>query len=368
MTAKLRRHRWFVLTVILPVLLTAVYYGLIASDQYVSESRFVIKAPAQKPAQVSTLANLIQTTGLSAGQEQASELMDYIGSRSALADLDRMGSVEAMFARPGADVLSRYPAPWHAAARENLYRYYRQKVEVGRDHDSGLVVLRVTAFAAHDAQALNARLLALSERLVNDLNARAGQRAIAEAQTRVREAEARAARARSAMAAFRDASRVIAPGKQAEGILGVSNALVSERAALTAQVDLMERVTPANPSLPSMRSRLAALSREIAAQDGRAVGGQGALSGKLAPYEGLLSEQEFAAQMLTAAHAALEQARTEAAKQQFYLERVVDPSLPDLPELPHRLRIVLSVLGAAVCLYLVGWMFIVGILEHSPED
>ena len=38
--------------------------------------------------------------------------------------------------------------------------------------------------------------------------------------------------------------------------------------------------------------------------------------------------------MLTAANTALEQARTEAEKQQFYIERVVEPNLPDLPLLP----------------------------------
>jgi capsular polysaccharide transport system permease protein len=63
----------------------------------------------------------------------------------------------------------------------------------------------------------------------------------------------------------------------------------------------------------------------------------------------------------------LEQARVEAQKQQFYLERVVDPNLPDSPVLPNRLRNILVVFGASLCLYFIGWMLVVGILEHSPE-
>ena len=45
---RLYRRRWFFLFVALPTLLAVLYYGLIASDVYVSQSRFVIKAPGQK--------------------------------------------------------------------------------------------------------------------------------------------------------------------------------------------------------------------------------------------------------------------------------------------------------------------------------
>ena len=80
-----------------------------------------------------------------------------------------------------------------------------------------------------------------------------------------------------------------------------------------------------------------------------------------------MAEQEFAQQTLTAASTAFEQARAEAQKQQFYLERVVDPNTPDTALLPNRLRDILIVFGASLCLYFIGWMLVVGILEHSPE-
>jgi capsular polysaccharide transport system permease protein len=72
--------------------------------------------------------------------------------------------------------------------------------------------------------------------------------------------------------------------------------------------------------------------------------------------------------MLTAASASLESARTDAQKQQFYLERVVEPNKPDDSTLPHRLRKILIVFGASLCLYFIGWMLVIGVLEHAPED
>ena len=364
----IRRHRWLMLFVVLPTALSILYYGLIASDQYVSQSRFIVKAPGQKNSQISTLASLIQTTGLSAGQEQTNEVMDYIRSRSALSDLQRQDNVKALFQTPVADRLARYPALWHEDRFENLYKYYTGRIETHLDHETGLAVLEVRAFTPQDAHRLNVGLLDLSEALVNRLNDRSRNKAIAEAEGRVRDAQARVRTARIALTQFRNSKDLIDPAKQAMGIFEVITNLTGQKAAMHAQLDMMQRATPGNPAIGSLRGRIAALQQEIDAQTQRVVGRDTAIASELGSYENLLLEQEFASQMLTMANASLEQARTEAAKQQFYLERVVEPNEPDLGLYPERLKSVLIIFGAAICLYFIGWMLIVGILEHSPED
>jgi capsular polysaccharide transport system permease protein len=105
----LKKRRWFLLMVALPTLLAALYYGLIASDVYVSESRFVIKSPDQKRSQMSTLANLVQTAGLSGGQEQTNEVLTYVRSRDALKALEQDVHIRDKFSSPQADFLSYFP-------------------------------------------------------------------------------------------------------------------------------------------------------------------------------------------------------------------------------------------------------------------
>lgn len=364
----LLRHRWIGLFVVLPTLLTAIYYGLIASPVYVSESSFVIKSPGQKAIPTMSLANLVQATGLSAGQEQTKEVLQYIRSRDALKDLERETDIRAKYSSRGADFLSRFPRPFRDPSFENLYRYFTSMVAADLDRESGLAVVQVQAFRPDDAVEVNAKLLDLSERLVNRLNQRAETRAIAEAQGRVFQAEERLRNARVALSAFRNQQDLIDPAKQATGVLEISNRLVTEQAALQAQLDQMRRVAPRHPAIPALESRIQAISRESGAQTGRVVGTPTAIASKLSAYEKLNVEQEFATQVLTAANMSLEQARTEAQKQQFYLERVVEPNKPDDSALPHRLKQILIVFGASLCLYFIGWMLIVGILEHAPED
>jgi capsular polysaccharide transport system permease protein len=361
------RNRWFILVVILPVLLASVYYGLIASDRYISESRFVIKSPGQRQPQLSTLANLIQTSGLSAGQEQANEVIEYLRSRDALAALDKRVAFQTRYHPAEADAFSRFPGAFSSGTFEDLYRYYQRVVSSSTEHETGVVVLSVWGFTPGDAQRVNEELLRLSEEMVNRLNDRAQSRGITEGERRVSLAEARVRKARLTLREYRNAEALLDPGKQAAGVLDVTNRLVAEQAGLRAQLEEMERVAPANPAIPTLRTRIDTLGNQIAQQSGRITGTAGGIASKLGQYENLLSEQEFAQQTLTAANASLEAARGEAQKQQFYLERVVEPNLPDEALLPHRLRQILTVAGVSLCLYLIGWMLVVGILEHSPD-
>ena len=128
-TARGARNPWLIATVVLPFLASALYFFLIASEQFVSESRFVIKAPNQRSGQISSFANLIQTTGLSAGQEQAEQVIDFVRSRSALQKLATQFPVKSAYGNDSVDFISRFPRAWEQDAFEDLYDYYRTKAE-----------------------------------------------------------------------------------------------------------------------------------------------------------------------------------------------------------------------------------------------
>lgn len=366
---KLARNPWFLVAVVLPVLLSAIYYIGVASHQYVSESRFAIKAPNQRAAQTTSFANLIQSTGLSSGQEQSNQVIDFVRSRSALGTLDDKLDLRDAYGRPSIDFLSRFPRFWEDPAFEDLFYYYRTKIEISRDTDTGLVVLRTIAFSPKEAAAINTVLLRQSEMLVNQLNENARTKAISEAEDRVVEAQARVNKALGAISDYRSQARLVEPLKEATGVVEIANRLIVERAMLEAQMSTVRQVTPDHPSIPVLREQIASLTREIERQNARLVGGgSNTISRKLPDYDALVLEQELASELMVLAQISLEQARTEALKQQFYIERVVEPNIPDLPEYPKPLKTVLTILGFALCLYFIFWMFVVGILEHAPED
>jgi len=363
----IRRHKLFCALVVVPVLMSIAYYGPIASDQYLSQASFLVKSPGQQGGQVSTLANLIQTTGLSRGQEETNAVLDYVRSRNALEDLQARIDVRAMFMSPAADRLARYPLPLSEDKFENLYDYYKKKVEVYLDTETGLAVIRVKAFSSSDAHTMASALLSLSEDLVNRLNERAHKQGIVEAERRVLEAEQRVRKSSTAMTMFRNKQSMIDPKLQVTGIQEIVTKMSAQKSDLQARLDRMTRAAPNSPNVDVLRSQIAALSREIDSQTLRMTGGETAISSKLGDYEYLALEQTFAARMLESANASLELARVSADKQQFYLQRVVEPNAPDMARYPRRLASIFVVIGVVLCLFFIGWMLLAGIIEHSPE-
>jgi capsular polysaccharide transport system permease protein len=364
----LHKNRWLFIFVVIPTIIAAIYYTFIASDRYSSESRFVIKNVSERPGQISTLASLIQTTGLSAGQEQTNEIIGYLRSRGALSDMSSAIDVKSAFGISKADPLSGFPQPFHTANFENLYDYYMNMVKVNVDTNTGLAVLTTQAFTPNGAREVNTELLRLSEVLVNRLNEKARSNSINEDEGQVRIAEDRVRKAGIALAKYRNKSNLLDPTVQASGVFQVATKLESERASLQAQLEIMRQVTPENPAIVTLQKQISALSAQILSQTGDAVGSNGAISSKLAEYQSLVLEQQFASQTLTAANTQLAQARAEAVQQQYYLERVSPPNLPDEANQPRRFMKVLTIAVILLCLYLIGWMLVVGILEHAPED
>ncbi len=362
------KNKWAFVFVGLPILVSALYYGLVASDQYVSESRFVVKSQSRQTPQLPSLTSILQSGGMTSGQEKTNEVVSFIKSRGALSFLEEKYKLRERYSSGNVDRFSRFPDIFRDSNFENLYRYYNGMVDAHVDTDSGLAVLTVKAFDANDAFRINALLLEASEGLVNRLNQSARSNAISEASKRLAVAEERLIAARLTLANYRNREGLLDPTRQATGVLEITNRLIAERTAIQTQLRLTQSAAPRNPAIPSMIKRIEALSVAIDAQTGRAVGTKDALSSKMAGYDKLTVEEQFATQMFATAEASLEQARAESQRQQFYIERVVEPNKPDVAQLPNALRRVIVVAAAAACLYLIGWMLLVGIIEHSPED
>ena len=76
-------------------------------------------------------------------------------------------------------------------------------------------------------------------------------------------------------------------------------------------------------------------------------------------------ESELANKQLASALASLEQARSEAGRKQAYVERIVEPDLPDAPIEPRRARGILATLALSLVAYGILRMLLAGVKEHA---
>jgi capsular polysaccharide transport system permease protein len=352
------------LTVIIPTLLAILYYGLIASDIYVSESHFVVRGPQRQGP--SGIGALLQgaTGGFSRSVEDSFSVTDFITSRDALRQLEDELHVKQAFGSDQVDRLSRFAGIDPDDSFEALHRYYREHVTVSADAAVPISVLTVRAFSSDTAFSVNERLLELSEQLVNALNERARQDMIRFAESVVHDAEARSRSAAIAVSDYRHRQRVFDPEKQSAVQLAQISSLQGDLSATKARLAQIRTLAKNNPQIPALERMVAATQSEIDAETERVAGGQASLANKAVEYEGLVLEQLLAERQLETALASLVQARDEAQRKQLYLERIVQPNRPDTAVEPRRLRSVV----ATLLLGLVAWgilsLLTAGMREH----
>lgn len=165
-------NRLFLFTVVIPTLLSIIYFGLIASDVYISESRFVVRSP-EKPT-VNGLGALLANSGFTRSQDDSYAVHDFILSRDALRKLENSFAVSKSYGSSSVDIFSRFGGLDWDTSFEALLRYYQKHVSVEADASS-ISTLTVDAFSSQDAYNINESLLEMSEALVNQLNVRGQQ-------------------------------------------------------------------------------------------------------------------------------------------------------------------------------------------------
>ncbi len=316
-------NRLLLLTVVVPTLTAIIYFGLIASDVYISEARFVVRSPERQVA--SPLGMLLKGTGFSRSEDDTYSVQDFIMSRDALKMLNDKLNLDTAFSDSKVDIFSRFAALDWDKSFEALYRYYQQKVTVQLDSTSSISTLTARAFTAEDAFRINEQLLEMGEALVNQLNERGRKDMIRFATDEVRDAEKNAKAADLSLSAYRNQKGVIDPERQ----------------------------------------QVQSLRQAIDAETNRVAGGDRSLANKAAAYQRLALEREFADKQLSSDLVSLEQARNEAMRKQLYLERIVQPSKPDVAIEPRRIRNIL----ATFVLGLIAWgiltMLLASVREHQ---
>lgn len=356
-------NRLFLLTVVVPTLLAAIYFGLVASDIYISESRFVVRSPQRQTP--TGLGAILQGAGFSRSQDDTYTVHDYIVSRDALRQLDEKLAVGKAFVGSQIDIFSRFAPLGLDNNFEALHRYYQKRVGIELDTLSSISTLRASAFTAEDAYRINEKLLELSEQLVNQLNARGREDMIRFAAAEVATAEKAAKAATLAVSAFRSQKAVFDPERQSALQLQLVSKLQDELIATKTQLAQIRALTRDNPQIPTLQKRQDTLQAEINAETAKVAGDGKSLSNKSAEYERLVLERAFADKQLGVAYASLEQARNDAQRKQLYLERIVQPSKPDVAVEPRRIRNIL----ATFVLGLVAWgiltMLLAGVREHQ---
>ena len=359
------KKRAFIMALVVPTVLAFIYFLAFASPMYVSHASFAVRSADASSSSGLDIASMFLRTSGSTGND-AYIINDYIQSIDLAQDIDRELELVKHYSSRNHDMISRL---WRNPTQDELVRYWRWAVVPQLNVDTGIISLEVKAYTPEMAQALTRAVLSRSEALVNAMNERAQNDAVALAREEVSRAEDRVRKAQSAMREFRDTHNLIDPKMTAEGLQSLVSGLEAEATTLRTQISEAKSYMKADaPLIKSLSQRLAAVEKQLSEEKLRVAGQnsvQGNLNALVADYEDLTIEAEFAQKQLVSAMTSLEQARIQQMAQSRYVVAYQQPTLPDESLYPRPFLFTLYVFAGMLLFLGIVSLIWASIREHA---
>lgn len=352
------------LAVLLPTLLSLLYFGLWASPMYIAEARFAVRG-AETSGGASGLAALLLPSGASVGAD-AHIVAEYIQSPDIMEAIDEELHIFSHFSSREYDIISRLAAD---ATRDERLSFWQWAVKPSLDPETGIIALSVKAYDPVTAQKLAEAVLARSEALVNAMSRRAQDDAIALAMSEVKTAEKRVSAAQEAMREFRNRSGMLDPASTAGGLQGIVSQLEGDAVKVRAEIaEASTYMSKDAPALVGLRARLKAVEKQLASEKLRLAGESArkdSLTTFAGEYEALQTESEFARQQLVSAMTSLETARVKAEAKSRYVVAFQIPALPDESLYPRPFLFTAYALAGSLVLAGLCSLIFAAVREHA---
>ena len=346
----------------MPTLFALVYYGLFATDMYVSEAKVAVRS-AKSGISSTGLTALLSSPVLSSGGQDSQVVMDYSTSLDIVDELIQRVDFVEHFSNSNVDILSRLDAD---ATRYDILDYYQKRVNIQRDVSSDVLTVEVRAFTPEMSQELARLIIELNENLVNDMSLRIEQDAVASAREEVDRAVTHLRKTAQDINQFQTANDSVSPRDESIALFGRVSAIESRLSETRAELsETLAYMRDDSADAVVLKNRIVALERQLQLEKGRVSGtGENDLGSLVENFQPLLLEQEIAQQGYAASLASFEAARMDAQRKKQYLITFVSPSLPDSSTEPRRLIKIITVMVYSFLAYLIFGLLWSALKDH----
>jgi capsular polysaccharide transport system permease protein len=321
---------------VVAAIFSAVYWLIIASDRYVSESHVIIQRTDLSGGQSVDFSTILSGAG---GVSRADQLLmrDYLLSKDMLKKLDASLNLKAHFSDPQHDIFSRM---WlKEPSFEQFYKYFVSRVSVELDDYAGVLVIKAEAYDPKIAHAIVAMLVSEGERYMNALAHHLAQDQVTFLEKQVAQNNERAIQARQSLLNYQNKKGLVSPQSTAENIVSLVARLEAQRTELETQRSVLQSYLVANhPNIVLLNQQIAAVAKQIAQEQGKLASPSGrTLNRTVEEYQRLEMDAAFTHDVYKTTLIALEKVKVEVARTIKKVSVLQSPTLPDYPLQPRRL-------------------------------
>lgn len=347
--------------VLLLCALVIVYFGVVATDRYATETQFVVKQSDSNDLALSGLASL---GSVAPTMRDAYIIEEFIQSRDMVMALDKALNLRAHYQSPDIDYFSRLEAD---ATTEEFVEYYRDRVEVRHDELSDIVYVEVQAFSPEFSLAMGRELLQVSEQFINGLGDKMVREQMAYAETEVTRAHNVLQDQQKNLLTFQDENRLYSPEQEGGAILQAVNSLqaqiITEQAKLK---NMLATIREDTPLIKAQRDLIRSLQQQLEEEKQKLASPDEESFNKVnVEYGEIELQAALAADLYKSSLAGLESVRSEAYRKLKHLLIVQSPSLAEESKYPRRIYNILTWVIVIVAVYLLTMLVTAIVREHS---
>lgn len=340
----------FVLLVILPFLASSVYYAFIASDQYVAEARFAVRAVS---GAVDSSDNSDSSGGgasalnMRSASQDAYVVTSFIHSTEILKRIGTKLDYRSMFTRQDADFLTRFRA---SQSDEEFLKYWNDHVTAYIDVTSGIITLKVRTFAPGDSVKLADAIIDESEKLINELSERARSDIVRSMKADVEKSGKAYGDTLIALNQFQNASGLLSPQTQAKNSGTLLTGLLAQKMEFETRLFVMRQSNAENsPTYQQLNLAKNSLDAQIDKMKSELTGPENAsLAKALLEYSRLDTDRMIAEKLYESSQKNYDAVLAEALRKTLYLAVFVKPVLPEESIFPRRVSTPLIILLALI--------------------
>ena len=328
--SRLLRRPMFLAVVLIPNLLSILYFGLIASPVYTSTAALIVLNPKQSGP---SLSSLLSGASGDSSEQGGYIIKEYLAFWDAFRKLAKPLDLDGNFRR--GDAVSRFGglATTFHTSDVALWRYLQRRVDVEIDQKSGIVSLDVSAYDPAYAERLARTLLGGAIQHMDQMNNQQERDYVKTALARKAGIESALRSDLAALARYRSETGTYDPKELYLSNLALMNSLAMKATELKSQREAIARATPNNPQADNLDTAAASVRGDIAT----AAKDFPAMARSSSRYEKLLVSRDNNITLLGQANMALQEAQASAEKNRYYLNVISSPSQPQTPESPQRL-------------------------------
>ncbi|MDH5752266.1 MAG: chain-length determining protein [Deltaproteobacteria bacterium] len=317
-------------------LVAILYWGMIASDRYVSEAHIMIQKTNVATGISMDLTAVLAGVSSSNRSDQLL-LRDHLLSVDMLKKIDDKLNLRAHYSGSSIDLFSRMLS--RDSYMEVFHKYYLSMVSVELDNYSGLLVIKSQAFEPNMAYEIAHMMVVEGERYMNTLSRELALEHVDFLQNQIDNMGEKALSARKALLEYQNLKGLISPKHMAQSLSEIIYKLEGELSELKAKKNTaMGYMNPMAPEVVALDYQISAIEKQILQEKSRLVSQNGdTLNVIVEEYQRLEMTAELAQNSYKTALIALEQGRVEAARNLKKVSVLQMPTTPQYPEQPRRL-------------------------------